>query len=63
MNRKQRDVKTAKLKQDIRLTIVRPDGRRSEARIVDDALTPLMMRAAEDLLYVMCNNALPRGTR
>lgn len=41
----------------IRLRITRSDGRTSEVSIGGDDLTPLMMEAAEGLLYAMCNNA------
>jgi hypothetical protein len=52
-------VKTTKTRQKIKLTITRPDGRTSNASIIDESLTPLMMAAAEELIYVMCNNARP----
>lgn len=40
----------------IKLTIVRPDGRRSDMAISGEHVTPLMLEVAEELLYTTSTN-------
>lgn len=47
--------------QKIKLTLTRSDGTTSNAALTGDLVTPVMLEAAEDLLYALCNNAKRGG--
>lgn len=47
------------MKPRIHLVVERPDGRRSDANIVGDPVTPAMLDAAEDLIHTLTTGERP----